>query len=74
MAYLDPSRSPEEIARTIKAALDLLGLAEGGAALFATEVAPVSGGPPALTLTVKPSAGVLRGLSSLSFQVPLPLR
>ncbi len=74
LAYLDPSRSPEEIARTVQAALDLLGLSEGGAPLFTTTAVAASGNPPALEVAVRPSAGVLRGLSALSFQIPLPLR
>jgi hypothetical protein len=72
LAWLDPSRTPEDIARGIASGLDRAGRVEGGPALYRVRALPVSDPAPALTLEVVPEAGVLRGLSPLSFMIPLP--
>jgi hypothetical protein len=71
LAYLDPSKSPDEIARTIAAGVRLLGFAPGGAELYGVS-ASVADAPPAIDLVVTPSSGLLRGLAPLSFRIPLP--
>ncbi len=70
-AYIDPSRDLEEIARTLKAGLELLGLTERGPE-FAVETS-VGQDPPAVLMRVRPCGPRLRGLADLSFEVPVPL-
>jgi len=69
---LDPTRSLAEVARTIGAGLELLGLSEGGPA-FTVEASPAED-PPRALVRVRPAGPRLRGLADLSFEVPIPLR
>jgi len=72
LGHIDMTYSVEEIAKTIGAALNLLGMTEGGS-LYSATAAPVGGGRPAVAVRIKPQAGVLRGLPDLSFDVPIAL-
>jgi hypothetical protein len=72
LSYLDPSRGPEEIARTVGAALQILGLTPGGPA-YAVEAAPSPEGRPAVRLRIVPCGPPLRGLPPLVLEVPIPL-
>lgn len=72
LGHIDMTCSIEEIAKTIGAALTLLGMTEGGS-LYSASAAPVAGGRPAVAVRIKPQAGVLRGLPDLSFEVPIAL-
>jgi type VI secretion system protein ImpC len=69
---LDPTRSLAEVARTIGAGLELMGLSEGGPA-FTVEASPAED-PPRALVRVRPAGPRLRGLADLSFEVPIPLR
>jgi len=73
MAYLDFSKSPEELARTLGAGLELLGLTERGPE-FRVEAKSPKSGPPAVKLRIVPGALHLRGLPPIDLEVPLPLR
>jgi len=68
---IDPSRSLAEIARTIGAGLELIGLSDRGPEL-AVEAVPAED-PPRVLLSVRPAGPRLRGLEGLSFEVPIPL-
>jgi len=72
LAHLDVTRSIEEIARTIGAALQLMGMTAGGA-VYAARAVPSSDGRPAVAVRVHPEGGVLRGLPDLAFEVPITL-
>lgn len=72
MGHIDMTYSIEEIARTIGAALQLLGMTEGGSVYTAT-AAPVPGARPSVAVRIRPSGGVLRGLPDLNFEVPIAL-
>lgn len=72
LGHLDMTYSVEEIARTIGAALQILGMTESGA-VYAASAAPAADGRPAVAVRVRPQGGVLRGLPDLTFEVPLSL-
>lgn len=72
LGHIDMTYSLEEIAKTIGAALQLMGMSESGL-LYSASAAPVGGGRPAVAVRIKPQAGVLRGLPDLSFEVPIAL-
>jgi type VI secretion system protein ImpC len=72
LGHIDMTYSIEDIAKTIGAALGLLGMSEAGT-LFTASAAPVPGGRPAVAVRIKPQGGVLRGLPDLSFDVPIAL-
>ncbi len=72
MPNIDPTRSPSEIARTIGAGLELMGLTERGPEL-AVE-AGAAEAPPRILLRVRPVGPRLRGLPELNLEVPIPLR
>jgi len=72
LGHIDMTCSIEEIAKTIGAALQLMGMTESGS-LYSATAAPVGGGRPAVAVRIKPQAGVLRGLPDLSFEVPIAL-
>ena len=72
LGHLDLTCSIEEIARTIGAALQILGMTESGS-LYTATAAPVGGGRPAVAVRVRPQGGVLRGLPDLAFDVPIAL-
>jgi type VI secretion system protein ImpC len=72
LGHIDMTYSVEEIAKTIGAALNLMGMTEGGS-LYSATAAPAVGGRPAVAVRVRPAAGVLRGLPDLSFEVPIAL-
>jgi type VI secretion system protein ImpC len=72
LGAIDMTYSIEEIAKTIGAALQLLGMTPEGALYSATAI-PAGGGRPAVSVRVKPQGGVLRGLPDLSFDVPIAL-
>jgi type VI secretion system protein ImpC len=72
LAHLDVTRGIDEIARTIGAALQLMGMTEGGS-VYAAAAAPAPGGRPAVDVRVRPQGGVLRGLPDLAFEVPIAL-
>lgn len=68
---VDPTRSLAEIARTLGAALELMGLSERGPA-FAVDAVP-SEDIPGVLVRVRPADPRLRGLAALEFKVPFPL-
>lgn len=70
LAHLDTTRGIEEIARTIGAALQIMGMTEGGT-LYGASAAPAADGRPAVSVRVRPQGGVLRGLPDLAFDVPI---
>jgi type VI secretion system protein ImpC len=72
LGHLDMTCSIEEIARTIGAALQIMGMTEGGA-LYAASAAPSGEGRPAVAVRIRPQGGVLRGLPDLTFEVPIAL-
>jgi len=72
LGHIDMTYSIEEIAKTIGAALNLMGMTESRS-LYSATAAPVGGGRPAVAVRIKPQAGVLRGLPDLSFDVPIAL-
>ncbi len=71
LSYLDPSHGPEEIARTVGAALQILGLTPSGPA-YAVEAVPSTEGRPAVRLRIAPCGPPLRGLAPLVLDVPIP--
>jgi hypothetical protein len=73
LGSLDPSRSLEEIGATFRAGLELLGLSEEGQAAYTVEAIPSAEGRPSVSLTVRPSGALLRGLSPFRMDVPIPL-
>ena len=72
LGHLDTTRSVDEIARTIGAALQLMGMTPGGT-LYGGTASPSADGRPAVTVRVRPQGGVLRGLPDLAFEVPITL-
>ncbi|HZE96173.1 MAG TPA: type VI secretion system contractile sheath large subunit [Planctomycetota bacterium] len=72
LAHLDMTHGIGDIARTIAAALQLMGMTESGS-VYTASAAPVSDGRPAVSVRVKPQGGVLRGLPDLAFDVPISL-
>jgi type VI secretion system protein ImpC len=72
LGHIDATRSIEEIARTIGAALGLMGMTAGGT-LYGASAAPSADGRPAVTVRIHPQGGVLRGLPDLAFEVPITL-
>jgi hypothetical protein len=72
LGHLDLTCSIDEIARTIGAALQLMGMTEGGS-VYTADAKAVSGGRPAVSVRIRPQGGVLRGLPDLSFEVPIAL-
>jgi type VI secretion system protein ImpC len=70
LAHLDTTRGIEEIARTIGAALQIMGMTASGT-LYGASAAPAADGRPVVSVRVRPQGGVLRGLPDLSFDVPL---
>jgi len=70
LAHLDTTRGIEEIARTIGAALQIMGMTEGGS-VYGASAAPAADGRPAVSVRVRPQGGVLRGLPDLAFDVPI---
>jgi type VI secretion system protein ImpC len=71
LGALDPTRGLDEVAKTIGAALQLMGMTEGGAVY--TAAAAAADGRPAVTVRVRPQGGPLRGLPDLSFEIPIAL-
>jgi predicted component of type VI protein secretion system len=72
LGHIDMTFSIEEIARTIGAALQLMGMTQGGS-LYAATATAVSGSRPAVAVRISPQGGVLRGLPDLTFEVPITL-
>jgi type VI secretion system protein ImpC len=72
LGALDPTRGLDEVAKTIGAALQLMGMTESGA-VYAVAAAPAADGRPAVTVRVRPQGGPLRGLPDLAFEVPIAL-
>jgi hypothetical protein len=72
LGHLDMTCGMEEIARTIGAALQIMGMAEGGA-VYAASAAPAGEGRPAVAVRIRPQGGVLHGLPDLTFEVPIAL-
>jgi len=70
LAHLDTTRGIAEIARTIGAALQIMGMTTSGT-LYGASAAPAADGRPVVSVRVRPQGGVLRGLPDLSFDVPL---
>jgi hypothetical protein len=68
---LDPTRRLAEIARTLGAGLELMGLSEHGPA-YTVEASPSEDTPGAI-VRVRPAGPRLRGLADLEFKVPFPL-
>ena len=69
---LDLSKSLDEIARTLAAGMEILGLTEQGAA-YAVRGEPSRDPSPAVILRLRPEGGPLRGLAELRLEVPIPL-
>lgn len=72
LGHIDMTYSVGEIARTIAAALQLLGMTESGKVYEATAT-PAADDRPAVAVRIRPQGGVLRGLPDLVFEVPIPL-
>jgi type VI secretion system protein ImpC len=72
LGQIDMTFSVPEIARTIGAALQILGMTGTGSIFTATAVA-ASGGRPVIDVRIRPQGGVLRGLPDLAFEVPIVL-
>jgi type VI secretion system protein ImpC len=72
LGHIDMTFSIAEIARTIGAALQLLGMTESGS-LYSATAAAASGGRPVVEVRIRPQSGVLRGLPDLAFEVPIVL-
>lgn len=70
LAHLDLTHGIEDLARTIGAALQLMGMTPGGSVYGASAV-PAADGRPAVSVRVRPQGGVLRGLPDLAFDVPI---
>jgi hypothetical protein len=69
---LDLSKSLDEIARTLAAGMEILGLTEHGAA-YTVRGEPSRDPAPAVILRVRPEGAPLRGLHELRLDVPIPL-
>jgi type VI secretion system protein ImpC len=72
LAHLDMTHGIEDLARTIGAALQIMGLSSSGT-LYSASAAPSADGRPAVSVRVRPQGGVLRGLPDLAFDVPITL-
>ncbi|MBV8881007.1 MAG: type VI secretion system contractile sheath large subunit [Planctomycetaceae bacterium] len=72
LAHLDLTHGIDEIAGTIGAALQLMGMTAGGS-LYSATATPAADGRPAVSVRVRPHGGVLRGLPDLAFDVPITL-
>jgi len=72
LAHLDLTHGLPDLARTIGAALHLMGMTPTGSVYGAAAV-PADGGRPAVSVRIRPQGGVLRGLPDLAFDVPLTL-
>ena len=72
LGHIDLTCSIEEIARTIGAALQIMGMTEGGTIYTATAL-PSGEGRPGVAVRIHPQGGVLRGLPDLAFEVPIAL-
>ncbi len=72
LAHLDMTHGIVEIARTIGAALQIMGMTASGA-LYTASAAPAADGRPAVSVRIRPQGGVLRGLPDLAFDVPIAL-
>jgi len=72
LAHLDMTHGLPELASTIGAALQIMGMTSG-APLYAAGAAPAADGRPAVSVRVRPQGGVLRGLPDLAFDVPITL-
>lgn len=72
LGHLDLSSSLREIAKTLAAALQILGMTEGQS-LFTVKVDPDPSGRPALAVRLHPQGGALRGLPELAFEIPIAL-
>ncbi len=72
LAHLDMTHGIVEIARTIGAALQIMGMSSSGT-LYSASAAPAADGRPAVSVRVRPQGGVLRGLPDLAFDVPITL-
>jgi type VI secretion system protein ImpC len=72
LGHIDATRSIDEIAKTIGAALGLMGMTAGGS-IFGVTATPVEGGRPAVAVRIRPQGGVLRGLPDLAFEIPIAL-
>ncbi|HXX94878.1 MAG TPA: type VI secretion system contractile sheath large subunit [Planctomycetota bacterium] len=70
---VDPSRSLEEISRTLVAGLELLGLSPEGAE-YTVRGEPTRSPRPAVVLQIRPAGGALRGLEEVQLDVPIPLQ
>lgn len=70
LGRIDRTCSLEEIARTLGAGLQILGLQEGGA-LFEASATPLPGDRPGVALRVRPRGGPLRGISDFVLDVPI---
>jgi type VI secretion system protein ImpC len=72
LGHIDLKYSLEEIARTIGAALSLMGMTESGS-VYSASAAPVPGARPAVAVRIRPQGGPLRGLPDLTFDIPIAL-
>jgi len=72
LGALDPTRGMHEVAKTIGAALQLMGMTQSGA-VYSAAASPAADGRPAVIVRVRPQGGVLRGLPDLAFEVPIAL-
>ena len=72
LGHIDVTRSIEDIAGTIGAALGLMGMT-AGETLYRASAAPSTGGRPAVAVRIRPQGGALRGLPDLAFEVPITL-
>jgi predicted component of type VI protein secretion system len=72
LGHIDTTYSVPEIAKTIGAALQLMGMTESGS-LYTATATPAADGRPAVSVRVRPTGGVLRGLPDLTFDVPISL-
>jgi type VI secretion system protein ImpC len=72
LGHIDMTYSVPEIAKTIGAALQLLGMTENGS-IFTATAAASAGGRPLVDVRIRPQGGVLRGLPDLTFEVPIVL-
>lgn len=72
LGHIDMTYGIEDIAKTIGAALQLLGLTEAGS-LYTASASAVPGARPSVAVRIHPSGGVLRGLPDLNFEVPIAL-
>lgn len=72
LGHLDMTHSVADIAKTVGAALQLMGMTAGGS-LYGATAAPAADGRPAVSVRIRPQGGVLRGLPDLAFEVPITL-